>query len=84
MTKGIPNFHCRGICVHLEGYEKGYYHFHVEGKAYCGRCDYKILTDNLRCPCCSSKYRRSRRKDYPHLERGYRVPPILIAVVKKQ
>jgi len=77
MTKGgMGNFRCKGKCVHLEGYEPGYFHFHVEGKAWCVSCDYKIFIGSIRCPCCSNKYRRSRRKDYAHLERGYIIPTV--------
>ena len=77
MAKGMSNYRCKHKCEDLEGYQRGYYRFHVEGKAYCTPCGYRIYTDNLRCPCCSSKYRRSRRKDYPHLERGYYIPVLI-------
>ena len=30
----MSNFRCKHICFDLEGYQKGYFHFHVEGKAY--------------------------------------------------
>ena len=77
MPKGMGNSRCKGKCRDLEGYEEGFHHFHVEGKGWCQACNYKMFTDYLRCPCCSNKYRRSRRKDYHHLERGYYIPVLL-------
>ena len=81
---GVSNFRCKEKCFDLEGYQKGYFHFHVEGKAFCPICYYKIYTDYLRCPCCSSKYRRSRRKDYPHLDHGYIIPTNLVVITKQR
>lgn len=59
-------FHCRGLCHKLEGYEKGYTRFAVEGKKYCSGCNYKILKDLMKdryCFCCKGTYRRTARTD---------------------
>ena len=71
----MSNFRCKGICQNLKGYGRGYYHFHILNMAYCVICDYKIKTSRIRCQCCSNIFRRSRRKDYPHLKREYHIAP---------
>jgi hypothetical protein len=48
---------CKNICKDFEGYEPGYFHFAVEGKKWCGGCNYKIITTNSVCPCCKGNYR---------------------------
>jgi len=56
-------FHCHNKCHKLEGYEKGHFSFAIEGKRWCQPCDYKIPTENRKCPCCNNRYRIKARTD---------------------
>ena len=56
----MVNF-CKGTCVRIEG-AKISSRGTREGQKRCKLCEYRIKTDELRCPCCRSIYRINVRR----------------------
>jgi hypothetical protein len=50
---------CNNICVHLQGYKKGFCRWSENGNKCCISCYYQIPTENIKCPCCKQNYRVS-------------------------
>ena len=76
-------FHCNGICHKLEGYEKGYHNYYVEGKKWCGSCDYKIIIEDRLCPCCHMTYRKTSKMHRSNKIKYKEIIPV-VSIYRKQ
>lgn len=50
--------YCKNICEHYNKVAKNL----QTPKKYCRMCSYNIITNDLRCGCCKSVYRVSRKR----------------------